>query len=58
MNVSLSTRNQYELIFSSTICDIKRATLHNIYFITMLSAILPYAVYLNYFFLSIWVECL
>ena len=31
MNVSLSTRNQWELIFSPTICDVKRATLHNIY---------------------------
>ena len=45
MNVSLSTRNQWELIFSSAIYDIKRATLHNIYFIIMLSAILPYAVF-------------
>ena len=31
MNVSLSTRNLWELIFSPTICDVKRATLHNIY---------------------------
>ena len=31
MTVSLSTRNQWELIFSPTICDVKRATLHNIY---------------------------
>lgn len=31
MNVSLSTRNLWELIFSPTICDVKRATPHNIY---------------------------
>ena len=43
MNVSqYSTRNQWELIFACTICDIERATLHNIICIIMLSAILAY----------------